>query len=391
MTQYTEFIKSWAQKHNKSYMCAATDPRAREEYYGSYPKRPTKSKLKQNREKQTAAVMGLMEMGAKAKESAAAKDEAMSMGGEDVNRAVIKIKRGRAKGSKNKPKAAAAEPAAIPERNSDLARYNESKTNPAAGVLTNPDLVRMIGSFIPKYNQNTVIMKKWFDKLFGDKRLLNVDGDLFFDLGQDEVFVSKDKISGRGAISAKEIIKFISEQKKRFTQEDAFNQLGSSYRYFLIALITQKQMRVMNRDTDKYIFISTPKLVLPTQQELNYKLYKEINDFFRSLNPFVKGIVAGEQTRKFKTDNGDNGLTGGYLTVSGYMFSEAAGKILKLLADKSFDIDDLRRAVGFGLADIINDLFTKQRIYRLNEDTGKFERMASPTPLAPSNYKITKN
>ena len=114
MTQYTEFIKSWAQRNNKSYMCAATDPRAREEYYGSYPKRPTKSKLKQNREKQTAAVMGLMEMGAKAKESAAAKDAAA---------------------------------AAIPERNSDLARYNESKTNPAVGVLTNPDLVRMIGSF----------------------------------------------------------------------------------------------------------------------------------------------------------------------------------------------------------------------------------------------------
>ena len=135
MTQYTEFIKSWAQKHNKSYMCAATDPRAREEYYGSYPKRPTKSKLKQNRE---AAVMGLMDMKAKAKESAAAKDESMSMGGEDINRGVIKIK--------VKPKAAAKD-AAPPERNSDLARYNESKTNPAAGVLTNPDLLRMIGSY----------------------------------------------------------------------------------------------------------------------------------------------------------------------------------------------------------------------------------------------------
>ena len=114
MTQYTEFIKSWAHRNNKSYMCAATDPRAREEYYGAYPKRPTKSKLKQNREKQTAAVMGLMEMGAKAKESAAAKD------------------------------------AAPPERNSDRARAREALTNPAAGVLTNPDLVRVIGSFIPK-------------------------------------------------------------------------------------------------------------------------------------------------------------------------------------------------------------------------------------------------
>ena len=137
MTQYSEFIKSWATKHGKSYMCAATDPRAREEYYGVHPKAPTKSKLKQIREKQTAAVMGLMDMGAKAKESAAAKDEAMSMGGEDVNRAIIKIKK----------RKASAKPAAPPERNSDLARAREALTNPAAGVLTNPDLVRMIGSF----------------------------------------------------------------------------------------------------------------------------------------------------------------------------------------------------------------------------------------------------
>jgi hypothetical protein len=105
-------------------MCAATDPRAREEYHGAHPKGPTKSKLKQMREKQSAAVMGLMDMGAKAKESAAAK------------------------------------PAAPPERNSDLARYNESKTNPAAGVLTNPDLLRMIGSFIPTKSQSRDIKAK---------------------------------------------------------------------------------------------------------------------------------------------------------------------------------------------------------------------------------------
>ena len=89
MTRYVDFIRDWAQKHNKSYMCAATDPRAREEYYGLYPKRPTK----------------------KAKESAAAK------------------------------------PAAEPEHNSDIARAREALKNPAVGVLTNPDLLRVIGSY----------------------------------------------------------------------------------------------------------------------------------------------------------------------------------------------------------------------------------------------------
>ena len=208
MTQYTEFIKSWAQKHNKSYMCAATDPRAREEYHGAHPKRLTKSKLKQNRE---AAVMGLMDMGAKAKESAAAKakedehkqrqqaavSDLVSMGSKAKLETHQKRQQAVAKyltalGSKKvaeqirtdeyyageadrklqrllkkeadrvaaklatkeraKAKIVAAKEAIKNKPAADLARFSESVTNPAAGVLTNPDLLRIIGSFIPKPN-----------------------------------------------------------------------------------------------------------------------------------------------------------------------------------------------------------------------------------------------
>lgn len=95
MTKYTEFIRQWAAKHDKSYMCAATDPRAREEYYGANPKPQKKSRLKAMREK-------------------------------------------------------AKEVIPEPERNSDLARAQEAMKNPAAGVLTNPDLLRLITSFTPK-------------------------------------------------------------------------------------------------------------------------------------------------------------------------------------------------------------------------------------------------
>ena len=214
MTQYTEFIKSWAQKHNKSYMCAATDPRAREEYHGAYPKRPTKSKLKQNRE---AAVMGLMDMGAKAKESAAAKakedeqkerqrsaaSDLMSMGSKAKLETHQKRQQAVAKyltalGSKKaaeqtaeqirtdeyyageadrklqrvlkkeadkvaaklatkeraKAKTVAAKEAIKNKPAADLARAREALNNPAANVLTNPDLLRMIGSFTPKPNIN---------------------------------------------------------------------------------------------------------------------------------------------------------------------------------------------------------------------------------------------
>ena len=216
MTQYTEFIKSWAQKHNKSYMCAATDPRAREEYYGSYPKRPTKSKLKQNREKQTAAVMGLMEMGAKAKEDEqkkrqrSAASDLMSMGSkavaaeastkaEQVENAAIKAreeaKKATAKAARKEAKKATVEKQKIAAKESaaakddaerkqeakdfakefvfkreaakkaaDLARFHESVTNPAAGVLTNPDLLRLIGSFIPTKSDQWVRSRNEFLK-----------------------------------------------------------------------------------------------------------------------------------------------------------------------------------------------------------------------------------
>jgi hypothetical protein len=80
--------------------------------------------------------MGLMDMGAKAKESAAAKD------------------------------------AAPPERNSDLARYNESVTNPAAGVLTNPDLLRLIGSFVPIRTEASKL--GFSDKDAEDIRVFNI-------------------------------------------------------------------------------------------------------------------------------------------------------------------------------------------------------------------------
>lgn len=194
MTRYVDFIREWAQKNNKSYMCAATDPRAREEYYGSYPKRPTKSKLKQNREKQTAAVMGLMDMGAKAKESAAAKakedeqkerqrsaaSDLMSMGSKAVaaeastkaeyaeraawtakENAAIKARKEAKKATAKASKAAAVEKQKIAaveavknKPAADLARAREALINPAAGVLTNPDLLRMIGSFMPKATIN---------------------------------------------------------------------------------------------------------------------------------------------------------------------------------------------------------------------------------------------
>ena len=376
MTRYVDFIREWAQKHDKSYMCAATDPRAREEYYGVYPKRPTKSKLKQMRED---AVMGLMDMGTKAKESAAAKDEAMSMGGEDINRAAIKVKVKKPKAvaaAKGKPKknvikelsplkqyddwwAGALDDPTENSRNEETdpewiakhpfglapfsvrlndqfmfhyisadaeKKFKDQKeevlnglnskygTNIVTGSFENPDNINAMKSFqswrsdiedlslkelyppkpskaelkakeketkaelkakekeakksaakpaAAKDNKNRQILREWFDKLFSDKSLLNVDGDLFFDSGSAEVFVSKKTKSGRGAVSANEIIEFVSNQTKPFTQENVFKKLGSDERYFIDDLLSGKKLRVMDRYENNYRMITGPKTDVP--------------------------------------------------------------------------------------------------------------------------------
>jgi len=116
-------------------MCAATDPRAREEYYGANPKPQKKSTLKAMRD--DAAMRLSMREDAQKERQKLVASELMDIGNAALSKEAAK-------------------------KDADIARVKEALTNPAAGVLTNPDLLRMIGSFIPnKQQQQEQSDKKW--------------------------------------------------------------------------------------------------------------------------------------------------------------------------------------------------------------------------------------
>jgi hypothetical protein len=48
MTNWTDFIKEWAAKHNLSYGCAMSDPALRTAYYKKFPKKESKKSLKKD-------------------------------------------------------------------------------------------------------------------------------------------------------------------------------------------------------------------------------------------------------------------------------------------------------------------------------------------------------
>jgi len=48
MTNWTDFIKEWASKHNISYGCAMSKPEMKEAYYKKYPKKQGKKALQKD-------------------------------------------------------------------------------------------------------------------------------------------------------------------------------------------------------------------------------------------------------------------------------------------------------------------------------------------------------
>lgn len=42
--KWVEFVRKWANKHNQSYMCAATKKKCRDAYHAANPKRSTQKK-----------------------------------------------------------------------------------------------------------------------------------------------------------------------------------------------------------------------------------------------------------------------------------------------------------------------------------------------------------
>lgn len=171
--KWVEFVKKWSADNNMNYMCAMTTKECKDAYLKEHPKEPKKARAKKaeavvapsapSAPDRTAVQKELVDMGKKAMEVADKRANIQMELSEMGKKAKLKEAQKEAQDylvskvpkkviirKKKTPKADAP--------NTDVARFQEAEANPALKVLTNSDLLKMIGSFTKGMKPSAKVM-----------------------------------------------------------------------------------------------------------------------------------------------------------------------------------------------------------------------------------------